>query len=163
VLQLRRHRVPDVVTAVSLPPRERRLAWALTVDGQPVVATGESLLLPDGTVLPWGQVEKAVWQAPLLTVRESADVEGTGALHQVRLDEERDLPAVVYARVTASVAWSRHERLSPSGGVRLVGRRQSGRDQLDWQLVYDAGTDVGDPLIREQAQRMLLEAQRTIG
>ena len=35
----RRNRPPEAVTAVELERGDRRLAWALTTDGQPVVAT----------------------------------------------------------------------------------------------------------------------------
>ena len=45
---LRRRPLPDAIKAVVLPPGERRLAWALTQDDQPVVATELALLLPAG-------------------------------------------------------------------------------------------------------------------
>ena len=48
-------------------------------------------------------------------------------------------------------------------GVRVVGRRRPGQDLLDWQLVYDAGTDLDDPLVRVQADELLLTARRTVG
>jgi hypothetical protein len=156
-------RTPQVVKDVVLPERERRLAWALTGDGAAVVATGQSLVLPDGTVLPWAGIEKAVWRKPVLTVTESAEVEGAGPAHALDLVEGADLAAEVYTRVTASVAWQKHEKLSPGGGVRLVGRRQPTGDDLAWQLVFDPGTDLTDPLVREQAQQLLSAARRSIG
>lgn len=160
---LRRRRLPAAVLAVVLPPGERRTAWALTVDGEPVVATDRALLLPAGGRLEWSQVERAVWKPPQLTVTEVAEVDGGGAHHRLALADEGDLPAVLRTRVTASVAWSTHERLSPSGGVRVVGRRVAGEDLLRWQLVYDVGTDPDDPLVRAQAEALLEGARRSLG
>ncbi len=160
---LRRRPVPPAVKAVALPPGERRLAWALTAAGEPVLATDEALVLGDGTRLPWHVVERASWQRPRLTVLEVETVEGTGARHVLELEDGGDLPEVVRARVTASVAWSSHARLSPRGGVRIVGRRRPGQELLDWQLVYDPGTDLADPLVRAQAEELLEGARRTIG
>ena len=160
---LRRRPVPPPVQAVALPTGERRLAWALTADGEPVLATDEALVLPDGSRLPWHVVEKVTWQRPRLTVLEVETVEGTGARHLLELEDDGDLPEVVRTRVTASVAWSSHARLSPRGGVRIVGRRRPGLELLDWQLVYDPGTDLADPLVRAQAEELLEGARRTIG
>lgn len=160
---LRRHRVPAAVKAVRLPPGERRSAWAVTTSGEPVVTTDRALLLPAGQRLEWAQVERVSWRPPQLTVVEVAEVEDTGAHHVLALDDEGDVPAVVRTRVTASVAWSAHERLAPRGGVRIVGRRVAGQDVLSWQLVYDAGTERDDPLVRAQAQALLDGARRAIG
>jgi len=160
---LRRRPVPPEVKAVPVPPGERRVAWALTATGEPLVATDAALLLPVGVRLEWHRVERAGWRRPTLTVLEVAGVEGAGARHVVELADEGDLPEVVRTRVTASVAWSSHARLSPRGGVRIVGRRRAGLEVLEWQLVYDPGTDVTDPLVRAQAEEMLEGARRTIG
>lgn len=159
----RRRRVPDAVASVELLPGERRSAWALTPDGEPVVATEAALLLPGGVRLEWRRVERAAWQPPRLTVLEVADVEGTGARHTHELSDEGDLPAVVHSRVTASVAWTDHARLSPAGGVRVVGRRVPDAELLEWQLVYDVGTDREDPLVRAQAEQLVAQARRSIG
>ncbi len=160
---LRRRRVPAAVRAVRLPPGERRTAWAVASSGEPVVATDQALLLPEGRRLEWARIERASWRPPQLTVVEVAPVEDTGAHHVLALDDEGDLPAVVRTSVTGSVAWSAHERLAPRGGVRVVGRRVPGRDALGWQLVYDAGTDLDDPLVRAQAEALLEGARRSIG
>ena len=160
---LRRRPVPPAVKTVPLPAGERRVSWALTAGGEPVVATGRSLLLPGDVRLRWHEIEHASWQRPRLAVLETAEVEGSGLRHVVELADEGDLPEAVHARVTASVAWSDHARLAPSGGVRVVGRRTPDRDDLLWQLVYDAGTDPGDPLVRAQAERLLEGARRTLG
>ncbi len=162
-MQLRRRAVPPAVKALRLPTGERRTAWGLTVAGEPVVATDLALLLPGELRLEWSQVERATWLPPRLTVLEVADVEGTGARHVLDLDDPGDLPQSVRTRVTGSVAWSSHEKLAPTGGVRVVGRRIPGSEVLHWQLVFDAGTDRDDPLVRAQADALLERARRSIG
>lgn len=161
---LRRRRVPETVAAVAFEPHERRVAWALTTDGRPVVASDAALYLPGPVRFAWGEVERAVWRRPRLTVLRVAPVEGSGEQVSVTLDDDDgDLPDVVRARVSASVAWSSHSRLAPAGGVRVVARRRPGVDALDWQLVYDRGTDHAAPGVRAQAEQLLEAARRTIG
>jgi hypothetical protein len=161
----RRTTLPDVVKAVQLGPGERRVAWALTPTGEPVVASTRALYLPDRTALAWDEVERAHWDKPQLVVTELTEREGSGRVHRVDLDlaHDTDLPEVVRARVSASVAWSTHVKLQPAGGVRIVGRRREGLEVLDWQLVFDRDTDPGDPALRAQADEALAAARRTIG
>jgi hypothetical protein len=160
----RRRRVPPVVAAVTLDA-ERRVGWALTTSGEPVVVTDQRLHLPGAEPLPWGQVEKAVWRRPTLTVRRLAPVEGSGPSWTVELgDDDGDVPEQVRARVNASVAWSSHSRLVPAGGVRVVARRRVDRDDaFDWQVVFDRDTDPHDPSLQAQAEERLEAARRTIG
>lgn len=158
-----RRRAPDAVRAVTLEPGERRVSWGLTDDGEPVVATDLGLRVPVGPRLDWPDIERAVWRRPLLTVLEMHERQGAGRSVALVLADEGDLPDVVRTRVTASVAWSSHSRLHPAGGVRVVGRRRPGRDDLDWQLSYDPETDLSDPGVRLQAERLLEGARRTIG
>lgn len=158
-----RRRVPDAVRAVELEPGERRVAWALTAAGEPVVATDRGLVPPGRPRLDWTDVERAGWKRPDLTVSRVAPVEGGGEQVVLRLEDEGDLPDVVRARVTGSVVWTSHTKLQPAGGVRVVGRRRVGSDDLEWQLVYDRGTDPEDPSVRAQAEQLLTSARRTIG
>lgn len=160
---LRRRSVPAAVKELRLPPGERRTTWAVTPDGEPVVTTDEALLLPSGVRLEWSQIAKAAWTPPRLEVTEVAETEDAGQRHVVELGADSDLPAAVKARVTASVAWSSHAKLSTGGGVRVVGRRRAGVDALQWQLVYDRGTDPDDPLVRTQAEQVLGNARRSLG
>jgi hypothetical protein len=81
----------------------------------------------------------------------------------VRLTEPRDLPPTVRVRVERSIGYTRHHRLVPAGGVRVVGRRVAGRDGLSWQLVFDADTDPDDPLLRIQADRLVAQARVETG
>ena len=158
-----RRQVPTAVKAVRLETGERRTSWALTPAGEPLLATSTGLRLPDGTRLDWPDVEKATWKRPVLVVVELAEVSGTGRRWRLELSDEGDLPAAVRSAVTASVAWQNHVKLAPTGGVRVVGRRRPGQELLDWQVVYDQGTDADDPLIRAQTQEILIDARRTIG
>jgi hypothetical protein len=160
-----RKAVPDVVKAVQLPAGERRVAWALTPEGAPVVASTAALHLPDGTALAWDGIERALWDKPVLRLIELTESEGSGRRYEIELDLDVDteLPETVRARVSGSVAWSSHVKLQPAGGVRIVGRRRPGMEVLDWQLVFDRGTDPHDPALRAQAEEQLLAARRTIG
>ena len=99
----------------------------------------------------------------MLTVVRVAATAGSGERHTVQLEQEGNLPDAVRSAVTGSVGWSSHYRLRPRGGVRVVGRRRPGQDLLDWQLVYDPDTDQDDPLVRTQAEELLLAARRTVG
>ncbi len=115
----------------------------------------------------WHLVDKAVWRGGTLTVIAAEDP-GDGVLvelppRSVRLAEPRDLPPTVRARVERSIAYTRYHKLAPAGGVRVVGRRVPGRDGLSWQLVFDAGTDRNDPLLRVQADEHLAAARTETG
>ena len=160
---LGRQELPDAVRAVTLEPGERRLAWGVTTTGDAVLATSSGLRLPGSPPLAWADVERATWRRPLLTVSQVADVDGAGRRWQLELADEHDLADTVHAQVTASVAWSNHVRLAPAGGVRIVGRRRPGQELLDWQLVFDPGTDPHDPALRAQAEALVQDARRTIG
>lgn len=166
---LRRQRVPAAVRAVLLLPGDRRVAWSLTSEGHPVVASVYGLTLPESPLLEWRLIEKATWQRPELLVQALApddgatQVEGAGPLHRLMLVDGGNLPAVIRTKVTDSVGWSRHLPLPGEGGARVVGRRRRGWEVLDWQLVYDAGTDASDPRVRAAAEQALAAARRTVG
>lgn len=148
---------------MPLESGERRLAWGTTTVGDPLVATDLGLRVAGAPRVDWPDVEKASWRRPVLEVVEVAAVSGTGRRSRFELEQEGDLPEVVRSAVTASVAWSTHVALLPAGGVRVVGRRRPGLELLDWQLVYDRGTDPEDPQAQAQAQEVLHDARRVIG
>ena len=160
---LGRPQLPDAVRAVPLEPGERRLGWGVTTRGDVVLATSLGLRLPGAERLDWADVERATWRRPVLAVVRVSAVDGSGPRWELELEREEDLADAVRAQVTASVGWSDHVRLRPSGGVRLVGRRRPGQDLLDWQMVFDAGTDPDDPALRAQAEAVLLDVRRRIG
>ena len=162
--------VPVVIRSVPLLPGDRRLAWSLTTGGAPVLASAFGLTLPGAGLLEWHLVERITWQRPQLVVVRVAEppavgravVAGTGSSIALTLVEGGRLPEVVRARVTDSVVWSRHLALT-QGGVRVVGRRQRSETAFAWQLVYDLGTDLEDPLVQAAAEGALTAARRTIG
>ncbi len=159
----RRPRLPEAVRGVALLPGERRLAYGLTPAGEAVVATDLALHLPRSGRVEWADIEKATWRRPQLTVVRVARVEGTGPREALELVEDDRLADVVRSQVTASIGWSDHVRLAPAGGVRVVGRRRPGRELLDWQLVFDEGTDPDDAALHAQAAAVVDRARRTIG
>ena len=53
---LRRPPLPEAVRGVALDPGERRLSWALTTDGDPVVATDLGLRMVGEPRLAWADV-----------------------------------------------------------------------------------------------------------
>ena len=160
---LRRRRAPEVVREVPLAPGERRIAWAVTDEGEAVVATEEALIL-GGERLLWTQVEKAVWAVPRLQVSEIADVAGAGRSWTVVLPDPRDLAETVHDRVTASVVWSQRVVLRELGGaVRLVARRTPGQETLTWQAVHDPGTDPSDPQVQAAVASLVQQARHSIG
>lgn len=117
----------------------------------------------------WHLINKATWRSPTLTLievedlgeLEGAQVMGERAPRSVRVAIPRALPQEVRQRVTRSVRYSAHHSLAPTGGVRVVARRVPGQDGLVWRLHFDPGTDADDPLLREQAGRLLAAAQRS--
>lgn len=157
---MRRTKVPEVVS--SLKTEERRLAWGITADDLPLVATPSSLYIGDES-LPWTQVERISWKPSTLTIIEVAEVEGSGRTRSFVLTDDARLAETIRARVTSSVAWSDRRGLHPKGAVRLVGRRVPGQDLLQWQQVYEPGTDPHDPFLRAQADQMVDALRRTIG
>ncbi|MCW2601419.1 MAG: hypothetical protein JWM02_3248 [Frankiales bacterium] len=159
-MRFRRSAVPDAVR--SLATDERRLAWGLTDSGLPLVATASSLYVGDER-LPWTRVERVVWRPSTLTLIETSEVEGAGRTRSWELVEDGRLAETVRTRVTSSIGWSDRRALQPKGAVRLVGRRVPGEDLLEWQLVFEQGTDPRDPALRAQAEQMLDGLRRTIG
>jgi hypothetical protein len=168
--RLLRDRRPPADALRPLDPGERVVSWATAEGGGTVVATQFGLWLPEPAGprrIRWHLVDKAVWRGGELTVIAAEDA-GEGVLAElpartVRLAEPRDLPPTVRIRVERSIAYTRHYRLAPAGGVRVVGRRVAGRDGLSWQLVFDADTDPDDPLLRIQAERLVTQAQVETG
>lgn len=168
--RLFRNRRPPPAALEPLGRDERVVSWAVAEGGGTVVATQLGLWLPaDGGPerVRWHLVDKAVWRAGTLTVTAAEDTGGGVLAEQpprsVRLTEPRDLPPTVRLRVERSIGYSQHYRLSPAGGVRVVGRRVAGRDGLSWQLVFDADTDTTDPLVRVQAERLVAQARVETG
>ena len=139
-------RRPSIPASLKPPLErdERILTWAA-----PLVATNRGLWLPDGKRLGWHDVHKAAWTSAQLVItpaevaqqRQGYAVLIDGPVRAFPLAEPGDLPDQVRTRVTKSVGYTVHHALAV-GGVRVVGRRVSGRDGLTWGVRYDAGTPV---------------------
>jgi hypothetical protein len=146
-------RRPSIPAALK-PPLEREeriLTWAsLSAPAdQILVATNRGLWLPDGTRLGWHDVHKAAWSqqelrlipAEVAQQRQGYAVLVDGPVRSFALIEPGELPDQVRTRVTRSVGYTSHHPLTV-GGVRVVGRRVSGKNGLTWGVRYDAGTPV---------------------
>ena len=143
----------------ALEAEERVLAWAFVGDpgGQQVlVATNRGLWLPGGERLGWHEIHKVAWSGRELLItpaevaqeRDGYTVQIDAPVRGFLLLEPGELPDQVRTRVTRSVAYTSHHPLPPNGGVRVVGRRISGRDGLSWAVRYDAKTAVdADPIV----------------
>lgn len=144
---------------------ERVLAAASSPDGE-LSGTRDALHLPDGTRLPWEQVEAADWDREESTFRVSA----VGAWGEERpayaftLERPDKLLQLVRERVTASIVLQRHVPIDGELGVRIVGRRAPRGDrELTWFFDYDAGVDPGDPFVDHAAQEALAALRGEVG
>jgi hypothetical protein len=152
----------------ALDADERILAWAAVDDSRVVVATNRGLWLPERDRLGWHEIHKAAWSGRELRITPAevaAERDGYAVLVDAPvlsylLLEPGELPDQVRTRVTRSVAYTQHHPL-PAGGVRVVGRRVSGRDGLSWAVRYDSGTPVEEPPV-VQVTDELVEAARTV-
>ena len=93
--------------------------------------------------LDWDRVVKASWTGDGLHLIEGV-VDSDGVVTDLppvtlRLAEPRNLPAVVKARVEASIARWEQVRV-PEGTGRIVARRRPGVDGLVWTARLDSGT-----------------------
>lgn len=149
--------------ALALERGERVLAWAPAGKDSYLVATDRALHLPAGTRVGWEHIDHVEWQRGGVHVREIAALDETPARHQVRVPEPFTLPDVVRERVTSSIAINQHVPLQGTRGVRIVARRRHGRDDVVWNLVFDAGLDVHDPQLRAHADALLAQVRRQTG
>jgi hypothetical protein len=165
-----RRGLPDAMReAVAVRPDERVQAWAACADSPAdvVVATDVALYLPraDGyDRVPWDLVQRASWDDGVLDLRTRPEPGAKLRRTVVRLDDVRDLPEVVQARVTASVVVQQHLDLDETGGgIVVVARRVAGTDELRWSMRFDPGTDGSDPLVRAAAVRAMAELRGSLG
>lgn len=162
-MRFRRPRPPAEVTE-RLERDERLLAWGRTTDGGVVVATPKGLWVPDGRRIGWHEIVKAAWADDALTVTCGRITDDPDFVEDIpprtwALDQPGTIPNVVRIRVNRSVAVTEHHELQPSGGVRIVGRRISGRDGLSWFARCDPGTDRHRPEVRSQVAALLADAR----
>jgi hypothetical protein len=150
------------------PPRlegERVLATASTPSGE-VAGTRLALHLPDGTRLPWENVDAADWDrdAGTLRVVTVAPWGDPRPAYTLTLTDPDRLLQLVRERVTATIVLQRHVPVLGKRGVRVIGRRApSGTRELSWFLDYDPGLDPTDPFVDQAAQEALAAARDEVG
>lgn len=136
--------------------------------GGVLVVTNRGLWLPgQAQRLGWHRVHKAVWSGTELAVTPAevvAERDGYAVLADLPvltypLPEPGDVPHHVRTRVTGSVGYTAHHRLSGGGGVRVVARRVSGIDGLSWTVRYDPGTPADDPQVTAETDRLVTAAR----
>jgi hypothetical protein len=164
---------PPPEAVARLDPDERVVSWA-PAPGGAVVATPLGLWLPGvPDRLPWHLIDKVIWRSNMLTLIPAVDSGGGVLVEQpprsVRLEEPRDIPQNVRARIEKAIAFTRHHPLPGAEGaglrrgVRVVGRRVPGQDGVSWQLVFDPGVDRDDPAVRAAASAFVDQARAELG
>lgn len=164
---------PPPEAVVRLDPDERVVSWA-PAPGGAVVATPLGLWLPGvPDRLPWHLIDKVIWRSNTLTLIPAVDSGGGVLVEQpprsVRLEQPRDIPQNVRARIEKAIAFTRHHPLPGAEGagvrrgVRVVGRRVPGQDGVSWQLVFDPGVDRDDPAVRAAASAFVDQARAELG
>src|SRR5262245_8879973 len=146
---------------------ERVLAWAYARGDATVVASTAAAYLPDPVDpgahvrLPYEQVASATWDEPVL------DVISVGPRRRrfvVELDEPGLVPQIVRDRVTASIVMTEHVTLSGTAGARITARRPPAGDrEITWNVVFDAGLDPADPVLREAADAAIERLRESTG
>lgn len=127
------------------------------------MATDRSLRLPGGVAVGWEYVARAWWDGEGLCVRETAPVGTRPVEHRVRVPEPGWLPEVIRERVTATIVVNQYARLRQEGGVRVVGRRRPGTDEVLWTLMFDSSLDPADDELRARAESLLTDIRRQTG
>jgi len=148
------------------------VAWSLVTDERAVVATNYGLWLPDRAArLGWHEIHKAAWSGRELRItpaevaeeRDDYTVLVDGPIVAFLLLEPGELPDQVRTRVTKSVAYTTHHPLpSGAGGVRVVGRRVTGKDGLSWAVRYDSGTPVELSAVVELTEELVSTARQAM-
>lgn len=160
-----RRRRPDLEVA----PGERVLAWSGD-DDTVVAGTREAFYLSaagrDVVRLPWERVEAADWDRDesVLRVAEAGVWGEQRLVHEVVLEDPRNLLQLVRERVTASIVLQRHIPVFQRRGLRVVGRRSPAGDApVEWSFQYDEGVDPDDPTVRRAASAALAQARADTG
>jgi hypothetical protein len=157
-------RLPDDARArIDLARGERVLSAARLGDGDWVAATDQALV-GAGWRAPWSAATHAQWYDDASTLEVAwLDDAGDRQDRSLVLDEPGLLPETVHERVTATILISRHLPVSGRNGVRVVGRRQPGSDEVEWQVVADAGVDAADPEVSARVEEAVREMSTELG
>ena len=135
--------------ASEIPKKERVMAWAQgpeRLDGEPtIVVTTDRAMYAHGYVdrLPWEQVLHASWEDPILEV-VMLDGRGSTEFLRITLDNAGSVPQVVFDRVTSTIV-------------------MRSRDEVRWEVVFDAGIDPTNPEFRARADEHLTWLRESAG
>ena len=166
----RRPKLPAALRP-ALDRDERVVAWAGLADDRALVATNRGLWVPERGRLGWHEIHKAAWSGRELRItpaevaeeRDDYTVLVDGPIVAFLLLEPGELPDQVRTRVTKSVAYTTHHPLpSGAGGVRVVGRRVTGKDGLSWAVRYDSGTPVELSAVVELTEELVSTARQAM-
>ncbi|MGI8699959.1 MAG: hypothetical protein ACR2JU_01920 [Nocardioidaceae bacterium] len=159
----------SVVTALSLLPGERTLAWATDALGQWYVGTNLALHLPAASGeyrrVGWEDVQRADWDqdSERLTIVEVADWGEPEPSSSFEVAEPGRLLELIRERVTSTVVCNVYARVRGREGVSVVGRRSPSRNApVRWSYVLSATLDPADPVVAEVAAQTLAEARREV-
>lgn len=153
----------EVRARLALRPKERIIAWVDDGAGRLIVASDSALHLqrvpPDYARVGWDQIEHASYEAGMLSVTLTPDLDS--ATLRVPVGEGRELPVVVRDRVTASIVVDRFVPLDGETGVRIVGRRAHD-GMITWRTDVDSRLS-SRPGTLEAAEQLLAEARAEVG
>jgi hypothetical protein len=164
----RSHVTSELRDALQLAPGERILASAGAAAGMTVVATDHALYVPERfghRRIGWEQVDRAGWEheGGTLWVLETAPLGSRPRRTTMHVEEAGDVVDVVRERVGATVVIVRHVPISGEAGIRVVGRRPPGQDELTWTVAVDDGVDVSDPDVLARVEAAVLAAKSDVG
>lgn len=157
-------RLRRTTPALPVAPGERLLAWAESSDGT-VGGTRDALYLPDGTRLPWEEVEAAGWDSDesVLKVSEVGSWGEPRREHRLAIEAPGRLVELVRERVSASVVLQRHVPVDGRRSLRVIARRAPRGDRpVAWLFEYDEGLDPDDPIVRTLAEEALAAARTEV-
>ena len=148
--------------AVGVRRGEKIIAWAMGATNA-VVATDQALYLDESTRLTWSQITKASWEEPFLDLVVEGTATSSAIPQRIRkqLDNARDLPRAVNAKVTESVVISERIELDTGVIAQFIARRDG--DAISWSVVFESGVDPQDPSLRASADRALTELRAALG
>ena len=154
-------RLPDDArAALGLRRGERVRAAAEQADGSWLAAPEQSLV-GAGLRVDWVDVAHARWldEEQVLVLDPVA---GAFPAHRLPLRVPGRLPETVHERVMASIVVNRRVVVPGAGAVRVVGRAAR-PGALTWQVVPDAGVDLGAPGVRRVVDETVRQLRSELG
>ncbi len=145
---------------------EKVITWgrvAPSDDATVVVATDQALYLDPAQRLPWMDISRASWEEPFLelTLTPGTMMRNAPGRIRSRIEDARDLPRAVNAKVTESVVVSERIELDTGVVAQFVARRDN--DAIVWSVIFESGADPRDPALRASADRALAELRDALG